>query len=200
MLPGQRQKNRNKMKKYFLLAVALSALCSSCETEDETINSTNLLNAGKSSDHIAVYRNCINSFVYDPSNLFEENMYAFETHVNKYIEEEQDYATFNLDTFIQLQDLPYDVLHGLNYSDQFKMRLIKIINNEGFYIPENSLSEKETRLLHTLSNIQDGNGDGLWNKKRTIAFAYGAQYSFKQAVLYSGAIELSPYNNSTNTY
>ena len=46
--------------------------------------------------------------------------------------------------------------------------------------------------LFKMHNDNNGNGnDDKLNKRRTIAFAYGNQNSFKQAVLYSGAIELN---------
>lgn len=187
------------MKNYFLLAVALSALCSSCETEDETlknetINSTKAVHAGKYSDHIAIYRNCISTFAYNPLNLFEENMHAYEAHVNNFIQGEQGYEPFNLDKYIQLQVVPYDVLHQLPYSNLFKTEVISILNNQGFNADENLLSASEYSLLNTLSILHDDTDDKDWKKNnRTIAFAYGAQYSFKQAVLYAGAVELSRY-------
>ena len=54
-------------------------------------------------------------------------------------------------------------------------------------------NESEHRLIETLVVLHsNGNGDDdLLNDKRSIAFAYGAQYSLTQAVLYAGAIELS---------
>lgn len=187
------------MKKYFLLAVALSPLCSSCETEDETLknetrNSTTALHVGKYSDHIAIYRNCINTFTYNRSKLFQENMNAFEIHVNNSIQGEQGYQPFNFHTFTQLQVVPYNVLSQLTYSDNFKVQLTRILNNQGLNADKGSFATSEYNLLNTLSILHNDTDDRDWKKhNRTIAFAYGAQYSFKQAVLYAGAIELSTY-------
>lgn len=53
------------------------------------------------------------------------------------------------------------------------------------------LNENENRIVQTLFAMHnEGNDDDLWKGRRNIAFAYGAQYSFKQAVLYAGAVEL----------
>ena len=54
-------------------------------------------------------------------------------------------------------------------------------------------NESERHLIETLFALHsNGNGDDdKWNRKKNIAFAYGAQYSLTQAVLYTGAIELS---------
>jgi len=60
---------------------------------------------------------------------------------------------------------------------------------------KNTLEPEEYRLVQTLVALHnDNNGNDYGDKdvrgKKNIAFAYGAQYGFTQAVLYAGAIEL----------
>lgn len=115
-------------------------------------------------------------------------------HVNNSIQGEQGYQPFNFHKFTQLQVVPYNVLSQLTYSDNFKVQLTRILNNQGLNADEGSFATSEYNLLNTLSILHNDTDDRDWKKhNRTIAFAYGAQYSFKQAVLYAGAIELSTY-------
>ena len=62
------------MKRFFLYAVAIAALCSSCEIEDETFatetnRQTNVLYQGKSieTNDYQTYQSILNSFVYNNS-------------------------------------------------------------------------------------------------------------------------------------
>ena len=63
------------MKRFFLYAVAISALCSSCETEDEafateTNNQNNTLHQAKGieTNDYQTYQSILNSFVYNHQN------------------------------------------------------------------------------------------------------------------------------------
>ncbi|HUH26305.1 MAG TPA: hypothetical protein VLY87_06730 [Flavobacterium sp.] len=60
------------MKRFFLYAVAIAALCSSCETEDETFstetnNQTNALHQAKGvkANDYETYQSILNSFEYN---------------------------------------------------------------------------------------------------------------------------------------
>src|SRR5690606_35480422 len=80
------------MNKYFLWAVAISALCSSCETEDEafateTKNQTIALQQAQNvaTNDYQTYQSILHSFVYDNQQPYQENLLRFEQHVNRYI-------------------------------------------------------------------------------------------------------------------
>lgn len=69
----------------------------------------------------------------------------------------------------------------------------EILNYSYEGIGTDELNEKEFRLIQTLFVLHNDNGGNDYDDdddRRTIAFAYGAQYSFTQAVLYAGAMEL----------
>lgn len=187
------------MKKFFLATVAISTLCSSCETADETyLKETNyeLLNVKKTkgldnSDY-EIYRNVLEHFPYSNDQNYIENIVRFEKHVNRTLKNDTQantYESINMDRLAILVEND-DIINELNYSAEFKEHLYKIVYKNS--VTEFSLrNEKENSLINTLLKMhKDNNGDDLLNGKRTIAFAYGAQYSFKHAVLYAGAIEL----------
>lgn len=83
------------MKRFFLYAVAIAALCSSCETEDETFatetpdnyrdNQTNALHQAKGvkANDYQTYQSILNSFVYNNQQTYQENLLLFEQHVNR---------------------------------------------------------------------------------------------------------------------
>ena len=78
------------MKRFFLYAVAIAALCSSCETEDEafateTNNQTNVLYQAKGvqANDYQTYQSVLNSFVYNNQQTHQENLLLFEQHVNR---------------------------------------------------------------------------------------------------------------------
>lgn len=78
------------MKRFFLYAVAITALCSSCETEDETFakettNQTNALHQSKGvqANNYQTYQSILNSFVYNNHQTYQENLLRFEQHVNQ---------------------------------------------------------------------------------------------------------------------
>jgi len=79
------------MNKYFLWAVAIAALCSSCETADEAFatekEQTITLQQGKSAEanDYQMYQSILNSFVYDSQQPYQENLLRFEQHVNRCI-------------------------------------------------------------------------------------------------------------------
>ena len=190
------------MKKFFLAAVAISALFSSCETTDEKIlNETNYesLNIqktkGLNNSDYEIYRNVLEHFPYNNDQNYIENVVRFEKHVNYTLEDNTQtniYESINMDRLANLVEND-DIINELHYSAEFKELFYNILY-EGSVVEFSLRNEKEHNLISTLfkihnDNNDNGNDDKL-NKNRTIAFAYGAQYSFKQAVLYAGAIEI----------
>ncbi len=85
------------MNKYFLWAVAIAALCSSCETEDEAFatqtpnndrdNQTTALPQAKNVEvnDYQMYQSILNSFVYDNQQPYQKNLLRFEQYVNRCI-------------------------------------------------------------------------------------------------------------------
>lgn len=193
------------MKRFFLYAVAISALCSSCETEDEsfateTNNQTNTLHQEKgvkTSDY-QTYQSVLNSFVYNNQQTHQENLLLFEEHVNRQMfnyvpQETYKYEKINTEQVLILEQANVDFIEQLTYTKQTKQAIYAIVNNQ-FNSETTQLITKqnERRLIETLFALHNnGNGDdNKLNDKRNIAFAYGAQYSLTQAVLYAGAIEI----------
>lgn len=194
------------MNKYFLWAVAIVALCSSCETEDETFatekEQTTALPQAKSvaTNDYQTYQSILNSFVYNQDKTYAENLFRFEQHVNQYIpygDETAPYKPLDLKQveFLTTADAAY--IEHFNYSATAKTMMYAVLNQRyNDETAKSTLEPQEYRLVQTLAALyNDNNGNDYGDKdvrgKKTIAFAYGAQYSFTQAVLYAGAIELS---------
>ena len=192
------------MKRFFLYAVAITALCSACETENEvfatkTNNQTTILNQAKSAkaNHYQIYQSIMNSFVYNKSQTYEENQLLFEEHVNQQISyyvkpETYEYERINPEQLFVLEKADVTFIEQLTYTKETKQVIYAIVTNH-FNSETMPLitNEDERNLIATLFALHgNGNDDDLWNRKKNIAFAYGAQYNFTQAVLYAGAIEL----------
>ncbi len=194
------------MNKYFLWAVAIAALCSSCETEDEafateTKNQTIALQQAKSvaANDYQTYQSILHSFVYDNQQPYQENLLRFEQHVNRciaYGNETAPYEQMDLKqvAFLATADAAY--IEHLNYSATGKVIIYAVLNQQyNEETAKSTLAPEEYRLVQTLAALHnDNNGNGYDDDvrdKKTIAFAYGAQYGFTQEVLYAGAIELS---------
>lgn len=194
------------MKRFFLYAVAISALCSSCETEDETFttetkNQTNTLHHAKGVEakDYQTYQSILNSFDYNTQQTHQENLLLFEQHVNLQIayyepQEIHEYEKINNEQLLVLEQAGIDFIEQLHYTNETKQAIYAIVSRQ-FHSDTMQLitNENELRLIETLFELHsNGNGDDdKWKDKKNIAFAYGAQYSFTQAVLYAGAIELS---------
>lgn len=199
MLPGQRHfKNPKTMKHFFLWAVAISALCSSCETADESFVENNnrpeitLLTQHRTVSDYDAYTNVINSFTYDNSQSHYNNQLQFEQHVNNSVPNGITYEAINFSRLDELEHADTAFVNQLNYSLNAKTVIIDLINGT---FNTNSLTSitntDEHRLITTLYAIHhNGNGDDEWKNNRTIAFAYGAQFNLTQAILYSGAVDL----------
>lgn len=193
------------MKRFFLYAVAIAALCSSCETEDEafateTNNQTNTLHQAKgvkTSDY-QTYQSILKSFDYNTQQTYQENVLLFEGHVNRQMlncvpQETYKYERINTEQLLVLKQVDADFIKQLAYTKETKQAIYSIVSNR-FNSDATHLitNESEHNLIQTLFALHsNGNDDDLWNRKKNIAFAYGAQYSLTQAVLYAGAIELS---------
>lgn len=196
------------MRNFFLGVVAISALCSSCETTDETfLEQTNskIINVQKTSSvnnlNYEIYNNVITSFVYNKNQTYTENVKIFEQHTNRIMNSytlENIYELINLEQIYLLTHANESFINKLHYSTEFKETLHNILyrNHETVPVLKN---EHENILINTLLTMSQDNKestheDDKWNDKRIIAFAYGAQKNFTQAVLYAGAIELQTKN------
>jgi len=188
------------MKNFFLAAVAISALCSSCENTDETLlteSNYESLNAQKTkglfNTDYETYRNVLENFEYKNDQNYIDNVVSFEKHVNRTLKsdpQENTYESIKMEQLKMLIENHENIIDELHYSIKFKEYLYNIVYKNNV-VDFQLRDERENRLMNTLSKIHNDNkGDDLLNGKRTIAFAYGNQYSFKQAVLYAGAIEL----------
>ncbi|MBA5793023.1 hypothetical protein H1R17_05860 [Flavobacterium sp. xlx-214] len=192
------------MKRFFLYAVAITALCSACETENEvfateTKEQSNTLHQAKGvkTNDYQTYQSIMNSFVYNKSQTYEKNLLLFEEHVNQQIlnyvkQETYSYEKINQEQLLVLKRADATFIEQLAYTKEAKQAIQTILSNR-FTSDAMQLiiNEDEQNLIATLFALQgNGNDDDLLNGKRRIAFAYGAQYSFTQAVLYAGAIEL----------
>lgn len=193
------------MKRFFLYAVAITALCSSCETVDETFatetnRQTNVLYQAKGvqANDYQTYQSILNSFVYNNQQTYQENLLLFEQHVNRQMlnyvpQETYKYEKINTEQLLMLKQADTNYIEQLVYTKETKQAIYAIISNS-FNSEATALitNENEQRLIETLFALHsNGNGDdNKLNGKRNIAFAYGAQYNLTQAVLYAGAIEL----------
>lgn len=192
------------MKRFFLYAVAITALCSACETENEvfateTKEQSNTLHQAKGvkANDYQTYQSIMNSFVYNKSQTHEENLLLFEEHVNQQIpdyikQETYSYEKINNDQLAVLKQADATFIEQLAYTKETKQAIQTILSNHfDGDVMRLITNEDERNLIATLYTLySNGNGDDLWNDKKNIAFAYGAQYNFTQAVLYAGAIEL----------
>src|SRR5690606_8475960 len=137
--PGSSIKNsETKMNKYFLWAVAIAALCSSCETEDETFatetkKQTIALQQAKSAEanDYQTYQSILNSFVYNQDETYAENLLRFEQHVNQripYADETTPYKPLDLKqvAFLATADAAY--IEHLNYSATAKTMMYAVLN------------------------------------------------------------------------
>jgi|SRR5690554_796006 len=197
------------MKRFFLSAVVISILCSSCETDNEVFTteigdnyksnqSTALSQAkGVEVNSYQTYQNIINSFVYDKQQTHQENLLLFEQHVNQQIPnyvQQETYKYENIDNrqLWLLKQTDTSIIEVLAYSKETKLVIYAILNNS-FENTELDLltNESERNLVETLLALHSNGDDDEINDNRSIAFAYGAQYNLTQAILYAGAIELS---------
>lgn len=193
------------MKYFFLWAVAISALCSSCETADESFleeNNTNSSNQTlqtqqRTVSDYDVYNNVVSSFVYDTLQLHYENQLEFEQHVNNLVHNGSTYEAINFTQLEVLISADINYIEQLNYSTEAKAAITAILN-QTFDTDSLKLinSTEEYRLITTLYDIHgngNGNDDDNWNDRKIIAFAYGAQYNLTNAILYAGVIDLIKY-------
>lgn len=193
------------MKRFFLCAVAIAALCSSCETEDEifateTKNQTTTLHQAKGVEttNYQTYQSILKSFAYNNHQTYQENLLQFEEHVNQQMlnyvpQESYKYEKLNAEQLFMLQQADIDFIEQFTYTKETKKAIYAIINNS-FNNEDLLLITNESELI-IIENLfvlhSDGNGDdNKLNDNRSVAFAYGSQYSLTQAVLYAGAIEL----------
>lgn len=195
------------MKNFFLWAVIVSAFCSSCQITDETLSEeiNNTVTAKKSQyDDYEVYQNILEHFIYNEELTYEENLKKFEEHTNYlisyYTQKEGTYELIDIEKAKFLAATDGTFVSQMSYSSEMKDTLYSILYLHLDLVPQLQ-DENENKLIQTLLMIyHEGNGDDKWKKNnKTIAFAYGSQYSFTQAVLYAGAVELSRFQSSGTT-
>lgn len=198
-------KNPKTMKHFFLWAVAISALCSSCETADESILENNTLPnkvlkaQQRTIDDYNLYKNVINSFVYNKQLSHNNNLLRFQQHVNYMLPNGSTTEVIDFTQLSLLENANENYINQLNYSVETKL-IINTIINENFNIDSLTVitNAQEINMLNTLyavHNNGNGNDDDNWKDRKTIAFAYGAQYNLTNAVLYAGAIDLIKYQD-----
>src|SRR5690606_2869970 len=191
------------MKRFFLYAVAIAALCSSCEIEDETFatetnRQTNTLHQAKGvkANDYQTYQSILNSFVYNNQQTYQENLLLFEQHVNRQMlnyvpQETHTYEKINTEQLLVLKKTDSDFIEQLVYTKETKQAIYAIIGKQfNSDMVQLITNESERLLIENLFALHGNGDDDKWNDKKNIAFAYGAQYNLTQAVLYAGAIEL----------
>lgn len=166
------------MKHFFLWAVAISALCSSCETADESLlNSNNIPNQTlqtqqRTVSDYDVYNNVVSSFVYDAQDSHYNNLLLFQQHVNYMVPNNSITETIDFTQLSVLENADINYIEQLNYSTEAKAVIITILN-ETFNVNTLTLitNTKEYNLITTLyAMYSDGNGDngdGKWKDKIT---------------------------------
>ena len=177
------------MKRFFLYAVAITALCSSCETETNKQSNTLHQAKGVQANDYQTYQSILNSFEYNHQQTYQENLLLFEEHVNRQMlnyvpKETYKYEKIDTEQLLVLQQVDADYIEKLVYTKPTKQAIYAIIGNRfNSDMVELITNESERNLIETLFALNsNGNGDDdKWNGKRNIAFA----------VLYAGAIELS---------
>lgn len=139
----------------------------------------------------------MNAFSYDKQESYKNNLAAFEKHTNDYTSRILGASTaYEVIDTKQLSSIlidPDEMVNQLNCSKQVKMMIHTILKFDGKVLIDSSLfTEDEHKLLFVLSCLQadDSINDSGWKRKRTIAFAHGAQHNITQAILYAGAVEL----------
>src|SRR5690606_4332960 len=131
--PGSTNKKSETMKQFFLWAVVLSALCSSCETADETFleekNNAHYATAKHSGEwnDYEVYQNIVNTFVYDMQQTHQENLLRFEQHVN-FLMTDEEYVSIDYGQLGLFATATADLVAQLNYSVATKEAIYKILN------------------------------------------------------------------------
>lgn len=193
------------MKRFFIYAVAITALCTSCETENELIPTetntksiTSFVAKDSKPNDYQIYTSITNNFTYNHLKTYEENIALFEQYVNHEIPnyiplDSHIYEKIDREQLLDLEQADKTFITQLVYTQETKQVINDILENR--YNTNNAqliTGKNEQNLVQTLAVLyRNGNGDDTkLNEKRNIAFAYGAQYNITQAILYAGAIEL----------
>lgn len=190
------------MKRNFLIAVAIIGLCSSCETDNEffTDAQQEKNDALQRSYHTAnfnyeTYQLIIEGFEYHKAIPYHENVMLYEKYVNSTLYEmglNESYKMIDYDILQKLLQADEMIISEFDYSSDTKMLMEQLLK-EGSY--DASVFQKLNATEQSILNIMlalstDNKGDDRIDDKRTIAFAYGAQFSFTEAILYAGAVAL----------
>ena len=194
------------MRYFFLWAVAISALCSSCETADESFSKNNNIpqevftTQQRKVNYYNVYKSVIDSFTYNEQLSHYNNLLQFQDHVNSLVPNSTVTEAIDFTQLNALENADEQFIDQLSYSTETKMAITAILNGTFNADMLTFISNThEYDLINTLYAIySNGNGNGdddddHWKDRRIIAFAYGFQYNITQAVLYAGAIDLMKY-------
>lgn len=183
------------MKNFFLVAGAITAFLCSCDTPNEYTNdlsATNLLKEKVENkvNYYELYHTIMNDFVYDNNKSYNDNILLFEKYVNSQIITDK-YQKIDSNQLYFLSNVKEDYIRELSFSEKFKNSLQNLIIT-GSTSLDTIDDEFETSLIQNLYalHFKDNGFDNRTRNRRTIAFAYGAQYDVKQAILYAGTIEL----------
>jgi len=190
------------MKRNFLIAVAILGLCSSCETDNEFFTdaqqkTNNALQRSylTTNYNYETYQWIIEGFEYHKSLPYHDNVMLYEKYVNTTLHEmglNESYKMIDYEVLQKLLQTDEMIISEFDYSSDAKM-LMKQLLKEGSYDVSvfQKLNATEQSILNTMFALStDNKGDNKLGDKRTIAFAYGAQYSFTEAILYAGAVAL----------
>ncbi|RRJ89171.1 hypothetical protein EG240_12430 [Paenimyroides tangerinum] len=190
------------MKRNFLIAVAIIGLCSSCETDNEffTDSQQKTNYALQRSYHTAnfnyeTYQLIIEGFEYHKALPYHENVMLYEKYVNSTLYEiglNESYKMIDYDILQKLLQADEMIISEFDYSSNAKILMEQLLK-EGSYDASvfQKLNATEQSILNTMLALStDNKGDDRIDDKRTIAFAYGAQFSFTEAILYAGAVAL----------
>lgn len=188
------------MKKYYLLgAFVFIAFLTSCENSDQQYDELKTLNSQKAKfedneNSYKTYHSVVASFEYDKNEDYKYNLLQFEKHVNSLVDpDEYKEIDFKQLEFLEKVDVEY--VKQLNYSLELKTALNDLILFDDFNSSEKISDKEEIILFQNVSSlhISDDGFDRLNRDRRTIAFAYGSQFSVKEAILYAGVLEFVKY-------
>mgnify|MGYP003531938192 FL=1 len=137
----------------------------------------------------------IEGFEYNKALPYHENVMLYEKYVNSTLYEmglNESYKMFDYDILQKLLQADEMIISEFDYSSNAKILMEQLLK-EGSYDASvfQKLNATEQSILNTMLALStDNKGDDRIDDKRTIAFAYGAQFSFTEAILYAGAVGL----------
>lgn len=141
------------------------------------------------------YKLIIEGFEYNKALPYHENVMLYEKYVNTTLHEmglNESYKVIDFELIQKLIQTDEMFISEFDYSSNAKMLMEQLLK-EGSYDASvfQKLNGTEQSILNTtLALSTDNKGDDKFGEKRTIAFAYGVQFSFTEAILYVGTVVL----------